>query len=302
MKRIIALLVLLVFVAGCDSLNTLIGTNQNKAVATGFGGTSAVSLSLVEDAPLKEISRDKQLRFTLNVKNKGTFTIPGGGFMARVTGLDNNFNPSELLGTNSQLIGRVDESGIGGDVNIELGSTSYNPEQMFTDRIIKAGDLQVEVCYLYETRVVADNFWIGTKTSQVSKGSISSGDNSNAPVQVLELDERGGGDSTTFTFKVKVVGSGSVVSSCFPVSDDDKKKKVDLQIYERDVSCYYEDAGEKKVIGSQGSIFLNSMNEKIVHCTIPFAGEKPVKTQFQMALTYYYLDKVSVPQITIRKI
>jgi hypothetical protein len=302
MKKIIALLVLLVFVSGCGIGSLLGGGTDTKTARKGFGGISGLTLNLVEDAPVKETGRDKPIKFTLNVKNTGVATIPSGALMARVVGLDNNFNPNDLSGSNSEVIGQVDESGIGGDVNVEAGSTNYNPEKMFADRTIKSGDLQVEVCYPYETKVVADNFWIGGKTSDVSKGSIGSGDNSNSPVHVQELVEKGSVSSTDFSFKIKVVGSGSVVSTCFPVSNDDKLKKVDFKVYERDVSCYYEEAGEKQDLGSGGVVTLNSQNEKLVRCTVPFNGEKPIKSQLQMALTYYYLDKVSVPEILIRKV
>lgn len=305
MKKIFVALTLLVFLFGC----TLPGgtDNKNPSIKQGFGGTSGLSMSFVEDAPQKEISRDRPLSFALNVKSKGTFTVPSGSFMARLVGLDNNFNPNELSGTNSNALNAVDESGVGGEANVDLGKTSYNPEQMFSDRVIKAGDLQVEVCYPYETRVVTGNFWIGAKTSDVSKGSIAQSDNSNAPVQVMELAERGGGTYTDFDFKIKVVGSGSVVSTCFPPTgslptDDSRKRNVDLKILDRGASCYYEDGGERKDIGNSGTVVLNNVNEKIVHCKMDFSGEKPIKSQLQMQLNYLYLDKVSVPAITITRV
>ncbi|MEM4266770.1 MAG: hypothetical protein QW404_01805, partial [Candidatus Nanoarchaeia archaeon] len=264
--------------------------------------TSGLLISFVEDSPPREVSRDRPISFSLKVKNTGVFTIPSGGFMARLVGLDNNFNPNELSSSNADSINQVDESGVGGEATVDLGSTSYNPEQMFDDRIIKSGDLQVEVCYPYETHVVTNNFWIGSKTSEVSKGSITQGDNSNAPVHVREFEATGGGTYTDFSFKIKVVGKGSVVASCFPSTQDEKMRNVDLDILERDVSCYYEEAGEKKDIGNSGTVVLNNLNEKLIHCKIPFSGEKPIKSQLQMTLKYMYLDKISVPAITIRRV
>ncbi|MFH1210941.1 MAG: membrane lipoprotein lipid attachment site-containing protein [archaeon] len=301
MRRIIFLIVLLFFVSGC-SIGSLFGGGGETTTRKGFGGSSGISMSFVEDAPVKEIGRDKNIKFIVNVKNTGTFNIPSGAFMVRVTGLDNNFNPNILEAVNPEVVGMIDESGVGGDVNVDIGSTSYNPEKMFADRIIKSGDLQVEVCYPYETKVVSDNFWIGGKTSDVSKGSIGGGDNSNSPVHVSELVEKSDGSSTEFSFKIKVVGSGSVVSNCFPKTEDDKKKNVELQVLERDVSCYYENAGERQDIGSGGSVILNTANEKVIRCTVPFNAEKPVKSQLQMQVNYYYSDKISVPEILIRKI
>ncbi len=311
MRKVFIALVLLVFVFGCSQGNGsgLFGGNKDKkSVRYGFGSTSGLSISFAEDSPPKEVSLGRSIFFTLNVKNTGTFTVPSGSFMARLIGLDNNFNPSELEGSNTNDLAEVDDSGIGGESSVELGSTSYSPEQMFDDRIIKSGDLQVEVCYPYETQVVADNFWIGAKTSDVSKGSISQGDNSNAPVQVKELEERGSGGGkdgtgyTDFSFTIKVVGKGSVVSNCFPANDDDKKRAVNLKIFEREISCYYEDSGERKEIGSEGIVVLNSNNEKIVRCRIPFTGEKPIKSQLQIRLDYLYFDKVSVPGIKIIRV
>ncbi|MFH1332264.1 MAG: hypothetical protein ABIH63_03180 [archaeon] len=300
MKKIIAVLVLLVFVFGCGDLS-FGGDKEKTSERYGFGSSSGLSISFVEDEPQKEVSRDRNIKFTLNVRNTGTASVPSGAFMARLVGLDNNFNPSDLEGANSDLINEVDESGIGGEALVELGSTSYNPEQMFDDRIIKSGTLEAEVCYPYETKVVIDNFYIGSKTSDVEGGALSSNSNSNAPVQVKELEEKGGGTYTDFTFKIKVVGKGTVVSSCFP-SKDEEEKNVDLRIFERDVSCYFEDGGERREIGSEGAVKLNNLNEKIIHCRIPFSGEKPIKTQLQMTLTYLYLDKISVPEIKITRI
>lgn len=308
MKRIIIVLALLFFVAGCNQGDQGgsswfgLGGGEKTTTTHGFGSTSGLSISFVEDSPPTEISRDKSLKFALNVKNTGLADIPSGAFMARVVGLDNNFNPSELEGSNANDLARIDESGVGGESEVDIGSTNYNPEEMFSDRILNSGDLQVEFCYPYETDVVASNFWVGAKTSDVTKGTISQSDNSNAPVQVSELDEKGGGTSTDFSFKVKVVGKGSVVANCFPVTDDDKKKNVELKVLERDVSCYYEESGEKKDVGNGGSITLNTMNEKIIHCSMPFDAEKPIKSQLQIQLNYNYLDKVSVPAVTIRRV
>jgi len=299
MKKLIIVLVLLVFLFGCGLVPS---GNDGKTTRKGFGSSSGLSIKFVEDEPQKEVVHGRPIKFTLNVRNTGLFTIPSGSFMAQVVGLDNSFNPSERQGTNSNQLAEVDDSGVGGESNVELGSTSYNPEQMLDDRIIKSGDLEVQFCYPYETHVVVDNFWIGAKTSDVSKGSISSGDNSNAPVHVSELEETGGGIETYFSFKVKVVGKGSVVSACFPSSDDDRKRNVELEIIERSVSCYYKDSGEQKDIGSKGTIILNSQNEKVVHCRIPFDGEKPIKSQLQIKLSYNYLDSIPVPAITITRV
>ncbi len=310
MKKVFIVLVLLVFIFGCSQNDGsgLFGGGNKKSVRYGYGSTSGLSMSLAGDAPPKEISFGRPIFFTLNVKNTGTFTVPSGSFMARLVGLDNSFNPSELEGSNTNDLAEVDESGIGGESSVDLGSTSYSPEQMFDDRVIKQGDLQVEVCYPYETQVVADNFWIGDKTSDVSKGSVSQSDNSNSPVQVRDLEERGSGEGkdgtgyTDFSFTIQVVGKGSVVSNCFPANDDDKKKNVDLKVFEREVSCYYEDSGERREIGSEGPVVLNNNNEKIVRCRIPFAGEKPIKSQLQIKLNYIYLDKISAPGIKITRI
>ncbi len=302
MKKIIAVLVLLVFVFGCTGIPFTGDDRDKKTERHGFGGTSGLSVSFVEDEPLKEVSRARDIKFTLKVRNNGLYTIPSGSFMARLVGLDNSFNPPELQGANSDILAQIDESGIGGETNVELGSTSYSPEQMFDDRIIKSGSLEVEFCYPYETRVIIDPFYIGAKTSDVSKGSVSSNSNSNAPVSVNELEETGGSTYTDFNFKIKVVGKGTVVPSCFPSKEDEKEKNVDLKVFESEVSCYFEDAGERKDIGSEGVVKLNNLNEKIVHCRIPFQGEKPVKTQLQMVLGYNYLDKVSVPELRINRI
>jgi hypothetical protein len=306
MKKIIVLLLLLVFVFGCgtggDGSSWFGGGGEKTPAHYGFGSTAGLSVTFAEDTPPKEIVRNKPLKFVLNVRNNGIFTIPSGSFVVRLVGLDNNFNPSEIEARNSDLLNQVDESGIGGEANVDLGSTSYNPEQMFDDRVIKSGDVEAEFCYPYQTRVVSDNFLIGKKTSDVSKGTIASGDNSNSPVHVLELEEKGSGDSTDFNFKIKVVGKGSVVSTCFPSTDEDKKKNVELKVLQRDASCYYEDGGEKREIGTGGTVVLNNLNEKIVHCTIPFTEEKPVKSQLQLQLDYLYLDKVSVPGITITRV
>lgn len=299
MRKVFALLVLLLFMFGCTFND---GDKSNNSGRHGFGGSSALSVSFVEGSPSSEVSFNTPLKFALKVKNNGLYDLPSGSFAARVVGLDNNFNPSDLEGSNSADIMGVDESGVGSDGDVEIGSTAYSPEQMFDDRIIKSGDLSVEVCYPYETLVSASNFWLGSKTSDVKKGSISSGDNSNAPVQVRELQERSSGSTTDFSFKVKVIGKGSVVSSCFPLDKDEDEKRLDLEILDRAASCYYENGGERKDIGSSGSVILNKANEKIIHCSIPFDEERPIKSQLQMRLSYLYLDSIPVPAIRINRI
>lgn len=296
MRGIVVLLVLLVFVFGCA-----FGDSGDKSVRRGFGSSSGVSVTFVEDQPPKDTSAGKPIPFSLKVRNAGLQEISSGGFSARLVGLDTYFSPSELQGSNANILKEIDESGISDDSTVELGFTTYNPEQMFDDRIFKSGELNVEFCYPYKTFVIVDNFWIGSKTSDVSKGSISSNSNSNAPVQVVELKEVGSVTSTDFTFKVKAAGKGKVVSKCFPTTDEDKAKVVNLNMQLREASCYYVEGDGKKPLGSDGPVVLNNVNEKIIHCSVPFSGEKPIKSQLQMELSYTYQDSIQVPALIIRR-
>lgn len=289
MKKIltIILIISLLFSFGCVKQDTSRGMGTSK-----YG----IAVDFEEDSPPASFPPGYEAPVELRVVNTGKMELGSGEIKARLKGVAATDlfspDPSKMDTVNDEplLVSELDPT----YVRIDLGSITY-PEEMLEAEY--PADIMAEICFPYLTKVQANNFWITDKLSDLKKGSITSKDNSEAPVQVSELEESLVGDTLLFSFVVKNAGKGTVVDSCFPEEKEDEEVKIMIK-QPRDIRC-------EEIDGSSGSVKLINGRRKI-NCEIE--GLKSIiqnvgghSTPLTMDLEYNYdLDVLKKVKITKR--
>ncbi|MBU4501849.1 MAG: hypothetical protein KKA79_04600 [Nanoarchaeota archaeon] len=293
MKRILtALLVItLLFSIGCVPTDEDNGMKSTGGKGFAFTGKGGLTVEFEDDSPPPINFVNDPIEIVLKLTNKGAIDLQPGDVQASLKGVATTeiFNPSSIESSNDDelLIAELDPT----VATIDMGTITYSPEEMFSAEY--KPKIEVEVCFPYTTKINADNFWISDKQTDLSGGSISSSDNSAAPVQVKGLEEFKGTNIVRFEFTIENVGDGKVVEDCF--SEEDSDPIVELNILQpRGADCETLDGG------SSGSVKLIS-GKKIIRCSVSIDGDENYKTPLVADLYYNYefeIDKT----ITIRNI
>ncbi len=262
--RYVLLLTLLLLVAGCIKEQPL---TPMQAIQLGF----------VEGAPPDRFSENQEVNIRLRAVNRGDHTVEAGALSIKLKGnaATDIFNPSTTEASNSRPVYSQREGN--GEVDIDLGSIRYEPEEMIKQY---APDITVEYCYPYGTEVITNNFFVGDDTRQVSKGRITTADNSKAPIIITNLNEAVSSDMVTFDFTVAKRGGGKIVDECF--ASEEETGFVSVNILSPAVSCRTFGGG------SSGNIEVN----KKVYCSVPYVEGQTHSEQLQIRLEYLYQDAV----------
>lgn len=289
MKKIltIILIITLLFSFGCVT-QTKDGEKSSGKTFT-FTGKNGIIIDFEEDSPPETNFVNEPIEVVIKLTNRGAKELGSGEVQAKLKGVATTeiFSPSTTESSNDDelLEAELDPT----VSSVDLGTITYSPEEMFQAEY--KPKINAEVCFPYTTKIASDNFWISGKQSDLDKGSLSSSDNSDAPVHATNLEEFKGTGKVRFQFLIESVGEGEVVETCFPEEDSDEIVEVNI-LQPIGVSC-------ETLGGSYGDVKLINGRKKI-ECGVPTEGEN-YKTPLVMELNYYYnidLEKT----ITIRNV
>ena len=297
---IIMVLILAAAIAGCEMLPSTGDNNGGGSTGKAFKatGSSGIVVSFDPDKPPRTASVNEPIELVLNVKNRGTEDLGSGSIKVKLKGTaaTQSFNPSSKESSNSDTIAAVDEFGYVSEGKIDMGTITYSPQEMVAASYTPA--IEADICFPFVTKATTNNFYIGSKSADVSKTS-SSLDNSDAPVQAgsLAAEPHSGLGELQFTFLVSNVGKGKAVLNCegestekSTVAPKAEEEKVTVEIIEPSgASC--KNAGEVTLIGGK----------KKIECSVPISkDEEAYQTQLLIRLSYNYKKEIST-KVTIEK-
>ena len=291
---IFLVLALMIFGFGC--------TTTTKVT----GATNGLEVSFVSDEPPESVFDNNlgpTIRITLNLKNKGDYTIPKGKVVASLSGIPQNawgISSMNVISTRS-IEGLQEEDGgeTGAEEELTFGDARYKEDL----KVDFKTDIIADACYYYETDAAVS---LCLKENPLEKEedeeacditSSLTAENSISPIQISNVNQRGvGEDEVRVSFDVEEKGSGDVyendafTSSCSGQNDKKNKLKVKVFATEQDLSIECSTLEDK----SEGVVKLVDA-KKTVNCIIKTSGlqEGAFKTPLQINLAYFIREKLS---------
>ncbi len=285
---ILSLLVLGATQQGCDQ----------KTDTTTFN-TSALTLSFVNNAPPININTGTTFQIYVRADNTGSQPVDAGTAKFYLSGMGNNiknFNP--IMQNQAQLSERTAQQE-GGFETIKFAESAestliINNPFNFTFR--------ADACYPYATSTQS-TICIGQVDGMctLSGEKITTGSNTNAPIQITSITEQTQGNRLYVSFLIENKGIGQVY---YPNFDCDKyfgtlssdrireeQKKNQVEVYvdpgQEDLKCTLQNpnGGEAENSG------LAIVGRKVT-CT-KIVGQKTYPTVIKINLAYKYVNGVS---------
>ncbi len=302
----VLVLSLVVLISACQNAQ-----KEKQALGIFIGGNDGLDFSFKENQPpLKVIDNNQEPFFiTLNLQNKGEFTIPENKIISSLSGV--NGEAFSLSSLNAKLAIALEGKSKSGDQIVQS-----SPEELQFDQAIYKYDLnadfptslRADICYLYQTRSVAK---VCLKKNPIEKNTedkctINSdkviAESSSAPVKIKDVKQRSSAvNEIKLTFTISNVGKGQVYS---PTTFSDKcvdvsagKDEVLLEVTSNSAKSGIKCSQLKDT--NKGIIKL-ALKEKVINCNIPtsniqdIAFEEPVN----IVLNYFYKDSIE-KQITV---
>ncbi len=319
MKKILILLCLLLFIAGCAEEEAEIGPKETPFV----GGKTALAMSFTEGAPPDEIFDNGQYPFSivLKLENKGENDISAGDGYIKIVGI----NPTDFGKTNANLKQNIPEDIRGTRKNTEGDIISGDTIVMeFTDfnylpdvqGNFDGPRIRPELCYDYETKTstqicVKSDLLHDAETKEIcSVSGIKTTYNSGGPIHITEFKEAPlGSDKIQVSFKVEHVGDVNdrifkKGTECdYRVSNLDKNKvyvEVTSDINGKKASC--SGLQEPTADNSAGYVTLWDMKPRTVVCSVDVSNVEGVFEElFTVSLKYRYMQFIE-KQILVKDV
>ena len=285
-KKLLFVLFVCLILTGCKFLPF----GEEDKTSPYKGKINGLIMEFEDGKPPKSAFVNDEVIVSLLVTNTGEYEVED--FRAEfvgVVGTENFKKTSE--GVSGISLDAIDFFGQSNTEKVEVGSFVYEKEM-----IAKTYEplIEVEVCYDYGTNIVSDSFYVGKEESYISRGKVSSSDNSNGPVQITELDEEIYGDKLAFNFVVKHVGGGEIVDDC-EADNKFEDDVVEVEILSPvGIKCSLLGSGS-----NAGEIYLVK-GAKRIDCILDIHQDVGYKDRFEAKLKYHYKDKLS-KKITIKK-
>jgi len=244
MKRGVVIFLALLLTAslvftGCN--NT---TEKVRKLTNYIGGNDGLAIGFTKNAPPDTVLDERQEDFdvSLDIENKGEFTVEPGRILATLSGIDREaFNlPSLNARSQFQLERKVNDRGVareGGrnDLTFGLATITVDYANDFTT------DIVADVCYDYRTVAVAgvclkkDTLQLKTTDVCLIDNDKVDFENSGAPIQVTKVETRKAGkNSVKVTFLIENKGAGEIyvpgtfTDSCMGHEKDEARLRVSL--------------------------------------------------------------------------
>lgn len=290
MKKILImiLIVLLMLSFGCVKKEKD-ETGKPSGKSFTFTGKNGITADFEEDSPADVSFVYDPMEIKLELINRGAIGLAAGEIQAKLKGVAATeiFQPTSTEASNDEelLEAELDPT----VTTIDLGEIAYSPEEMFAAEY--KPKIEAEICFPYETQIESDNFWISDKQSDLDKGKLSSSDNSDAPLHVIDFEEFKAADKVRFQFTIENVGKGEVVDSCFP---EEENEIVEVNVLQpRGANC-------ETLGGGSGEVKLIN-GKKIIRCSVPVPKGESYATPLVIELSYNYDLELS-KTITIKNI
>lgn len=290
MKKLIIILLLLIvfFIGACTS-------EQPEVKGPFLGGTKAISINFVDNAPPSQINQGESVPVKVLLKNEGEYSLRAGDAKVKLYGLslEQYGLYGTFIATSGNLMGKSENLLEGGEQGIDFPNLKYTEEVHRSITPI----LRAKVCYPYQTEARIKVCMTSTSIKEggeerlcdengekVVAGSVSS-----APIQVTSLtEELYGSDMIKFKILIKNQGTGDVHLkdySCEEIDDDrlKGKDKVELSIDDPEIKCTFRDG----TISNKGEITLD--NKPIVCKKTVVESHEDVLI---IRLNYKYVDRV----------
>ncbi len=276
---------------------TQTGCNQ-KAATTSFN-TSALSLSFVDNAPPSKINTGTTFQIYVRTDNTGSQPVDAGTAKFYLSGMGNNLRNLNQVMQNQAHLSEKTAQQEGGFETIQFAETAEstlvisNPFN-FT--------LRADACYPYATSTQA-TICIGQVDGMcvLSGEKITTGSNTNAPIQVTSITEQTQGNRLYVSFLIENKGSGQVYYPNFDcdkyfgtisserIKEEQKKNQVDVFVDpgQEDLKCTLQNpnGGESENSG------LAVVGRKVT-CT-KIVGQQTYPTVMKIKLAYKYINGVS---------
>jgi len=308
MKKVLILIGLLLFIAGCAEEEGGVGPKETPYV----GGKTALSMSFIEGAPPDEIFDDGQYPFSVVIKldNKGEDDISAGEGYIKIVGINpTDFGktaadlrkdiPEDIKGTRKNAEGDIVD---GDTIIMEFTDFNYLPD--ITGNF-DGPRIRPELCYDYETKTtteicVKSDLLHDFETKEIC--SVS-GDkttyNSGGPLHITEFKEATlGSDKIQVSFKVEHVGDVNdrffkQGTECnYKVTNLDRNKvwvEVTSDINGKKASC--SGLEEPAADNSAGYVTLWDRKPRTVVCSVDVSDVEGVFEElFTVSLKYRYMQ------------
>ncbi|MBT3416957.1 hypothetical protein HON86_00340 [Candidatus Woesearchaeota archaeon] len=294
--RIVFLILMaaLLFISGC----------QEEVLVDGgpfTGGSSGVTLSFVEGAPISEFSVVESVPVQVMLKNNGEYDLPAGsaevalyGLKMTDYGLSAEYSIVEggLLGIKKDFIEE------GSELLVNAGTMKYGGSVSTSSEF----DLKAKVCYPYRTEARIE-------ACALSRSIISSGGEevcdilgdkssvtrvSSSPIQITSFTESlSGTNEVLFRIDIANSGTGDVyqdTSECSGMATTTlEKDKIHYMFEQSDVVCMSFDGVES----NEGYIRLNN-GKKTLICRMPVENTGAGYTrELAIYLDFKYVESVS---------
>lgn len=304
MRRIIFSIVILMMLtlAGCSEGDSEEGAKRDPFL----GGVNGVTLSFAEGNPPEEVYDGGENPFDVTVvlKNKGETAVDKEDVEVTLSGI----LPSEFGKSESDLQVQPEEDLIETKKNAE-GNVITGPKVFVTFSDLNREDelegnkefpIRADVCYLYETRAMAD-ICVKENNVDTTDDDVCRVDerkevhNSGAPVHATDFKEYPRAeDKVGFSFKVTHVGSGDLYkeeTQCSgEVSTDEDKVWVDISTeLDGGLSC----SGLSEGSDTSGYVRLYD-RERQITCTQQVDTQSDYETSVNIKMSYdYEIEKTS---------
>lgn len=295
MRSLFLVFVVMLLISGCSG---------DEVVEDGpfVGGSSGVSLSFVEGAPISEFSVSEEVPIQIMLKNNGEYDLPLNsaeislyGLKMSDYGLSSDYKVVEggLLGIKKDFIEE------GAERIVDMGTMKYSGSVTTSLDDI---NLKAKVCYPYRSEARIN-------TCALSRSIISSGGesvcdiegekysptrSSSSPVQITSFTEALSGSSEVmFRIEVENRGMGNVFANNAECSSLDRntldKDKVYYRIEQEDVVCTSFDGIES----NEGYLKLNT-GKKTLICSMPVEDSSSGYTrEIAIFLDFKYVESTS---------
>ncbi len=229
----------LVLFTGCENK-----TDKVRRLSNYIGGSDGLAIGFTKNAPPDSVLDERQEDFdlSLDLENKGEYTIMPGEILATLSGIDREaFNLPSLNAKNAfQLERKINDRGVvrdGGRNDLPFGLATYT-EDLAADFTT---DIVADICYKYRTVAVAatclkrNTLQLKTTDACLIDNDKVEFENSGAPIQVTNVETRKAGrNSVKITFLIENKGSGEVylpgtfTDSCFGHEKDEARAHVTM--------------------------------------------------------------------------
>lgn len=287
----LALLSLGATTPGCNSKDT--GTKFN---------TTALTLNFVDQAPPSVINVGTPFQVYVRAENNGGYDVSPGTAKFYMTGIGNILRNVNTVLTNQNLLNKETPQQ---EAGFEILKFSENAEPSISiTSPFNLTTMRVDACYMYSTETQATVcIGPGDSVCPVTGEKITTGSNSNAPIQITSITEQVQGNKLYISFMISNKGIGKVYYSDFDcdkffgqdsserLRQTQKENYVEIAIdtgSEQDLKCSLSDTAGGPVSGNTG---MAPVARKVTCSKI--IGQQTYSAPIKVNMAYKYVNGIS---------